>query len=137
MLGHLDFTKTLLTQNPRLVVELDSHKRCPLHLASFEGHVEIVQEPLTIYEDACLSHDQKWENSSPLCSNERTSWSCEEADRCTTWFSSGCTCGNETVLHLCVKYNQLKAWTYWCNPWVTMGIFSISKRLMMATLSCI
>ena len=58
LLGHLDFTKTLLTQNPRLAIELDSHKCCPLHLASFEGHVEIVQELLTIYEDACLFHDQ-------------------------------------------------------------------------------
>nr|POE71731.1 isoform j of transient receptor potential cation channel subfamily a member 1 [Quercus suber] len=58
LLGHLDFTKTLLTQNPCLAVELDSHKRCPLHLASSEGHIEIVQGPLTIYEDACLFHDQ-------------------------------------------------------------------------------
>ncbi|KAK7846676.1 ankyrin repeat-containing protein bda1 [Quercus suber] len=53
LLGHLDFTKTLITQNPHLAVELDSHKRCPLHLASSKGHVEIVQELLTIYEDAC------------------------------------------------------------------------------------
>ena len=28
LLGHLDFTKTLLTQNPLLAVKLDSHKRC-------------------------------------------------------------------------------------------------------------
>ncbi|KAG5523231.1 hypothetical protein RHGRI_035150 [Rhododendron griersonianum] len=45
--GHLDFTKALLQRKPKLVTELDLLRRLPLHLASAEGHVEIVRE-LTI-----------------------------------------------------------------------------------------
>ena len=35
--SHLDFSRALLLLKPQLTVELDSHKRCPLHLASAEG----------------------------------------------------------------------------------------------------
>ncbi|KAF7124223.1 hypothetical protein RHSIM_Rhsim12G0208500 [Rhododendron simsii] len=44
--GHLDFTKVLLTQKPKLATELDLLRCSPLHLASTEGHFEIVRELL-------------------------------------------------------------------------------------------
>ena len=39
LVGHLDFSIALLLLKPQLAVELDSHRRCPLHLASAEGQV--------------------------------------------------------------------------------------------------
>ena len=109
MLGHLDFTKTLLTQNPRLAVELVSHECCPLHLASSEGHVEIVQELLTIYEDACLFHDQ---NGRIPLHHATVRGRVDVVEKLiVAWPDSVRVVldGNETVLHLCDKYNQLKA----------------------------
>ncbi|KAK7840648.1 ankyrin repeat-containing protein BDA1-like [Quercus suber] len=137
LLGHLDFTKTLITQNPCLAVELDSHKRCPLHLASSEGHIEIVQEPLTIYEDACLFHDQNWRILLHYAAMRGRVEVLEKLIVARPDSVQIVLNGNETVLHLCVKYNQLKALDLLVKSLSDDGIFSISKPLMMATLSCI
>ncbi|XP_054781780.1 protein ACCELERATED CELL DEATH 6-like [Prosopis cineraria] len=60
LLGHLEFTKTLLHHCPKLALELDSLRRTPLHLASAEGHVDIVKELLRDSADhACLVGDQE------------------------------------------------------------------------------
>ncbi|KAI8529659.1 hypothetical protein RHMOL_Rhmol12G0241700 [Rhododendron molle] len=56
--GHLDFTRALLTRKPKLAAELDSLRCSPLHLASAEGHVEIVQELLRVNTDVCIARDQ-------------------------------------------------------------------------------
>ena len=50
--GHLEFSKTLLDRNPRLAVEVDYHKRCPLNLACAEGDIEIANK------NACLIPDE-------------------------------------------------------------------------------
>ncbi|KAL0005513.1 hypothetical protein SO802_013074 [Lithocarpus litseifolius] len=105
-LGHLDFTETLLAQNPRLAAELDLHKCCPLHLASIEGYIEIVQALLHANDNACLICDKY--GRIPLhyiairgqvdvvkkLINVRSN---------SIWIVLD---GNETVLHLCVKYNH-------------------------------
>ena len=109
LLGHLDFTKTLLTQNPHLAVELVSHKHCPLHLASSKGHVEIVQELLTIYEDACLFHDQNGRIPLHYAAMRGRVEVVEKLIVARLDLVRVVLDGNETVLHLCVKYNQLKA----------------------------
>ncbi|KAM5562278.1 hypothetical protein ABKV19_017479 [Rosa sericea] len=59
LLGHLEFSKIILTHNPRLAKELDSSRRSPLHLASAEGHKELVQVLLLAFPDACLFPDQE------------------------------------------------------------------------------
>ncbi|KAI7985244.1 Ankyrin repeat-containing protein BDA1 [Camellia lanceoleosa] len=41
--GHFDFTKTLLSQKPKLATELDSLRNSPLHLASAKGHLDIIR----------------------------------------------------------------------------------------------
>ncbi|KAL4632296.1 hypothetical protein ACB092_04G039500 [Castanea dentata] len=143
LLGHLEFTKTLLTENPLLA-----------------GHVEIVQNLLTIYEDACLFHDQNGRiplhyaamrgrvevveklivarldsvqviqkllthTVNPFFPLMLYEWVCENMRFCSLFFEF---CSFlfpltlslfvvdlkvkslfVTVLHLCVKYNQLKA----------------------------
>ena len=42
MLGHLDFTKYRLTHKPNMTMAVDSRGRSPLHLASANGYVEMV-----------------------------------------------------------------------------------------------
>ncbi|XP_028793205.1 ankyrin-1-like [Neltuma alba] len=60
LLGHLEFTKTLLAHCPRLAPdELDSSRRTPLHLASAQGHIHIVKELLQACGEACLVRDQE------------------------------------------------------------------------------
>ncbi|XP_044497575.1 ankyrin repeat-containing protein ITN1-like [Mangifera indica] len=65
LLGHVEFTKAIVSQKPQLVTELDSFKRSPLHLAAAEGHGEIVKELLIANKDV------RGENSSPFGCNER------------------------------------------------------------------
>ena len=58
MLGHLDFTKYLLTQKPDMTMEVDSRGRSPLHLASANGYDELVSILLLANSDACLIRDE-------------------------------------------------------------------------------
>ncbi|XP_028793204.1 ankyrin repeat-containing protein BDA1-like [Neltuma alba] len=53
LLGHLEFTKALVTYKPRLAIEVDSSQNTPLHLASAEGHTEIVKELLKVNDKPC------------------------------------------------------------------------------------
>ncbi|XP_028773579.1 ankyrin repeat-containing protein At2g01680-like [Neltuma alba] len=59
LLGHLEFSKTLLTHKPKLALELNSFQSTAFHLASAEGHVEIVKELLLACDEACLVSDQQ------------------------------------------------------------------------------
>ncbi|KAJ0008309.1 hypothetical protein Pint_29044 [Pistacia integerrima] len=59
LLGHVEFSKALVSQKPQLVTELDSFKRSPLHLASAEGHTEIVKELLQANKKVCLVADEE------------------------------------------------------------------------------
>ena len=53
MLGHLDFTNSLLTKKPDMTMAVDSRGRSPLHLASANGYVEMVN---TLLSAKCLSY---------------------------------------------------------------------------------
>ncbi|KAK4269122.1 hypothetical protein QN277_022319 [Acacia crassicarpa] len=59
LLGHLEFSKALLTYKPKLALELNSFQSTALHLASAEGHIEIVKELLLACDEACLVSDQQ------------------------------------------------------------------------------
>ncbi|KAL4625551.1 hypothetical protein ACB092_05G034500 [Castanea dentata] len=116
LLGHLDFTKTLLAQNPQLVVELDSHKRCPHHLASAEGHIEIVQALLHGNDNTCLIHDQY--GRIPLHYAAMRGRVKVVKELIAVWPDSTQVMldGGETILRLCVKYNQLEALKLLVDP---------------------
>nr|XP_048324525.1 ankyrin repeat-containing protein BDA1-like [Ziziphus jujuba var. spinosa] len=107
-LGHLNFTKQLVSQKPKFA-ELDLHKRSTLHLASTEGHTEIVKALIEVNKDMCLVRDAdgkiplhyaamrgRVEVIEMLISAEPKSIQ-EKLNE------------GETVLHLCVQYNQLEA----------------------------
>ncbi|WVZ03496.1 hypothetical protein V8G54_024302 [Vigna mungo] len=109
LLGHLDFTKSLLTLKPQLALETDHCKRTPLHLASAEGHVEIVHALLQTCEDACLMTDQ--DGRIPLhyaAMRGRTEVARQlirgaKSESVMVFDGSG-----KTMFHLCVEHNHLE-----------------------------
>ena len=109
LLGHLNFTKQLLTHKPKLASTLDSLKRSPLHLASAEGHGEIVQVLLQENEDMCLVKDE--DGRVPVHYAAMRG----HIDVIKLLFNAGKSSifallpDGETVLHMCVQYNQLEA----------------------------
>ncbi|KAK3040407.1 hypothetical protein RJ639_026812 [Escallonia herrerae] len=110
MLGHAAFAKALVGYQPNLVRELDSQGCSPLHLASANGYVEIVK--LLLVKDSSVCHVRDEDGRTPLhlavmkgrvdVINELVS-AHKEVMRYTRDGSS------ETILHLCVKHNQLEA----------------------------
>ncbi|KAH7838940.1 hypothetical protein Vadar_032977 [Vaccinium darrowii] len=101
--------KTLLDSNPKLVDALDSQQRSLLHLAAANGHVDIVRILTKVRPQMCLARDRDGLNplhvaatmgrvevfdelvkANPLAARARV----DRGER-------------ETILHLCVKYNQL------------------------------
>ena len=108
LVGHLEFSKALLLLKPQLTRELDSHRRCPLHLASAEGHTEIVQALLDENKDACSVSDQ--DGRIPLhyaAMRGRVVVVRKLIIAQPNSITQVVLDGGETVLHLCVKYNQL------------------------------
>uniref|UniRef100_A0A5B7BWM3 Uncharacterized protein n=1 Tax=Davidia involucrata TaxID=16924 RepID=A0A5B7BWM3_DAVIN len=61
MLGHTDFAIKLLSHNSNLANELNTEGHLPLHLASANGYIEIVQMLLLVNIDAChtLNKDER------------------------------------------------------------------------------
>ncbi|KAL5540447.1 hypothetical protein UlMin_042542 [Ulmus minor] len=111
LLGHLNFTKQLVTHKPKLASTLDSLKRSPLHLASAEGHSEIVQVLLQENEEMCLVKDD--DGRVPVHYAAMRG----HVDVIKLFFHAepgkssifAVLPDGETVLHLCVQYNQLEA----------------------------
>ncbi|XP_048322218.2 uncharacterized protein LOC125419777 [Ziziphus jujuba] len=112
LLGHLNFTKKLLSlkpQGPKLGAELDLLKRAPLHLASAEDHTDIVRALLQENEDMCLRRDR--DGKIPLhyaAMRGRVEVIKLLIDSQPESVFEKLNEG-ETVLHLCVQYDQLEA----------------------------
>ncbi|KAB2630203.1 ankyrin repeat-containing protein [Pyrus ussuriensis x Pyrus communis] len=108
--GHAEFTKALCTNNPKLAERVDADRRTPLHLASAEGHKETVEALLCVYADACLRYDENGriplhyaamrgevEVLQKLIDKNPDSIYVKVENK-----------SKETVLHLCIKHNQLE-----------------------------
>ncbi|KAB2634947.1 ankyrin repeat-containing protein [Pyrus ussuriensis x Pyrus communis] len=108
--GHAEFTKALCTTNPKLAERVDADRRTPLHLASAEGHKETVEALLCVYADACLRYDENGriplhyaamrgevEVLQKLIDKNPESIYVKVENK-----------SKETVLHLCIKHNQLE-----------------------------
>ncbi|XP_050125606.1 ankyrin repeat-containing protein BDA1-like [Malus sylvestris] len=54
MLGHLGFVTELLSRNPELASELDSHRSMPLHVAAAKGRVKSVRELVRVGNETAL-----------------------------------------------------------------------------------
>ncbi|KAM1111124.1 hypothetical protein ACFX13_010500 [Malus domestica] len=110
LLGHAEFTKALCINNPKLAEQVDADGRTPLHLASAEGHKDAVEALLSVYAGACSRVDENGriplhyaamrgevEVLQKLIDKNPESIYVKVENR-----------SKETVLHLCIKHNQLE-----------------------------
>ncbi|TXG61820.1 hypothetical protein EZV62_013183 [Acer yangbiense] len=109
MLGHLDFVQEILNRKPKLAEELDSWKLSPLHIATAKGYLDIVKILLSVNSEMCFARDRDGRNPLHIATikarisvlrelvNVRPQAARMLIDR-----------RGETILHLCVRYDQLE-----------------------------
>ncbi|KAJ9190363.1 hypothetical protein P3X46_001578 [Hevea brasiliensis] len=88
--------------------ECDSLRRFPLHLASAEGHTQIVKALLIQDKDVCLARDQDGRTPLHLAAMRGRVEAIQELV-CASSESISVLLDGDRVLHLCVKYNHLDA----------------------------
>ncbi|KAI9119743.1 hypothetical protein K1719_009132 [Acacia pycnantha] len=108
LLGHLEFTKTLLAHYPKLALALDSSQRTPLHLASAQGHIDIVRELLVACGEACLVCDQEHRIPLHYAVIRGRRDVVLELIRAKTVSLTFHDDKGKNILHLCVMNNQLE-----------------------------
>nr|XP_024930159.2 ankyrin repeat-containing protein ITN1-like [Ziziphus jujuba var. spinosa] len=112
MLGHLNFTKQLLSykpKGPKLAEELDFHKRSPLHLASAEGPTATVQALIEANKGMCFVRDEDGKIPLHYAAMRGRLQVIQLLIRSEPKSILENLNEGETVLHLCVQYNQLEA----------------------------
>ena len=108
LLGHLEFTRVLVSKKSKLAEEVDSLGRTPLHLASAEGHTEIVKALLKANTSVCFSFDQ--DERIPLhFAAMRGRIEIIKELIIAQPESIRVNLNGDSVLHLCVRYNHLDA----------------------------
>ncbi|XP_044497574.1 ankyrin repeat-containing protein BDA1-like [Mangifera indica] len=108
LLGHVEFTKAIVSQKPQLGAELDTFELSPLHPAVAEGHSEIVKELLLANKDSSMFTDQEGRNPLHLAAIRGRVEVIKEliSAKPESIFEP---IRGETALHLCVKHNHLGA----------------------------
>ncbi|KAJ8756143.1 hypothetical protein K2173_024690 [Erythroxylum novogranatense] len=109
LLGHLHFTVALLDHKPDLSDELNSQGQAPLHLASAEGHIMIVKALLRVNACVCLVPDQFGRIPLHLAVMRGRVEVIRELVHARPASVKEKLHGQETVLHLCIRYNHLQA----------------------------
>ncbi|XP_019186255.1 PREDICTED: ankyrin repeat-containing protein At2g01680-like [Ipomoea nil] len=110
MRGHVEFARELLGRNPKLAAELDSRKSSPLHMASVGGDLEMVKLLLSADPEMCLASDRDGRNPLHLAAMKgRVEAVKELLGVQPAAVQQRTVSGRETVLHLCVKHNQIEA----------------------------
>ncbi|XP_050234766.1 ankyrin repeat-containing protein BDA1-like [Mercurialis annua] len=109
LLGHADFTKSLLNKKPKLAAELDSQGLSPLHMASAEGNSEIVNVLLNINANVCSVADQNGRVPIHLAAMRGRTEVMQQLISACPESARAKTNGGDTVLHLCVKYSHLES----------------------------
>ncbi|KAH7574426.1 hypothetical protein JRO89_XS03G0294600 [Xanthoceras sorbifolium] len=114
LLGHVDFVKVILSRKPELAREVDSIRRfSPLHVASLKGtstnHVEMVKVLIRVDPDMCLARDVEGRNPLHLAAMKGRIEALVELIRARPLAAYAVTIWGESILHLCVKHNQLEA----------------------------
>ncbi|XP_071717453.1 uncharacterized protein [Rutidosis leptorrhynchoides] len=107
MLGHTDFVTEILTRNPNLSSECDSQKHLPLHIASAKGHLEIVKALVSANVETCSARDRDGRNPLHIAAIRGRCEVVKQLLRAQP-HAARALVQQETVLHLCVKYNQLE-----------------------------
>ncbi|XP_059455122.1 ankyrin repeat-containing protein BDA1-like [Corylus avellana] len=106
--GHLEFCRLLLSKKPTFAKDVDALGRTPLHLASAEGHIKIVQALLQENTDVCLASNRDERIPLHLAAIRGRIEIVKELISARPE-SIKVNLNGESVLHLCVQYNQLDA----------------------------
>nr|GMD47944.1 ankyrin repeat-containing protein At3g12360-like [Ipomoea batatas] len=110
MRGHVDFAGELLGRTSQLAAELDSRNSSPLHMAAVGGDLEMVKLLLSADPEMCLKCDRDGRNPLHLAAMKGRVEALKELLRVQPEAVRQRTgSGKETVLHLCVKHNQIEA----------------------------
>lgn len=109
ILGHDDFVKEILSRKPQLAKELDSQRSSPLHLAAAKGHVETVKALLVVGSDMCFARDRQGRNPVYLAAVKGRLHVLAELVRVAPKAARVSSGRGETVLHACVRHDQLEA----------------------------
>ncbi|KAJ0724561.1 putative ankyrin repeat-containing domain-containing protein [Helianthus annuus] len=107
MLGHIDFVNEVITRKPKLSMECDSQRRLPLHIASAKGHVDIVKVLISANPEACSARDRDGSNPLHLAAIKGHYEVVKELVQAQP-HAARAMVQQETILHLCVKNNQLE-----------------------------
>ncbi|KAK6273250.1 hypothetical protein POUND7_010333 [Theobroma cacao] len=109
MLGHLEFVDEILCRKPELSKEVDSRKSSPLHLAAAKGYLDIAKRLLHVNPDMCHVCDFDGRNPLHIAAIKGHINVLRELIRARPWAARSLMDEGETILHACVRYNQLEA----------------------------
>ncbi|KAI3691081.1 hypothetical protein L2E82_49298 [Cichorium intybus] len=110
MRGHLHFATVLLTQKPKLAVALDNQRRTPLHLASANGKLEMVQELIRVgSREVCCFRDQEGLTPLHLAALNEHLEVVKALVKANPQAAKEIPATGETILHMCVNYNRIEA----------------------------
>ncbi|KAH7838194.1 hypothetical protein Vadar_023150 [Vaccinium darrowii] len=106
--GEQELFQKLLTSNPELGEALDSQQRSILHLATANGHTEIVKAIIEVKPDMCLARDRDGANPLHVAAMKGKVEILEELLKANPHAARARVDRGEreTILHLCVKYDQ-------------------------------
>ncbi|XP_021763429.1 ankyrin repeat-containing protein BDA1-like [Chenopodium quinoa] len=110
ILGNFDFVKELLQRKPTLATEIDLHKSTPLHLASATNNVKLVTLLLSVSPGiVCRARDAYGRCPVHVAAIKGRVEVLKELMRVDSGAALLRTDQDDSILHLCVKFNQFEA----------------------------
>ncbi|KAL4297037.1 hypothetical protein GQ457_12G023970 [Hibiscus cannabinus] len=107
--GHLEFVDEVLAYSPELAKEVDSRNSSPLHLASAKGYLKVAKSLLQVDPDMCLVCDIDGRNPLHIAAMKGYLDLLRELVDVRPWAARVLMEQDETILHACVRCNQLEA----------------------------
>lgn len=110
MLGHAEFVQEIVTRKPELAKELDLRRSySPLHLATAKGHLDVVKILLQVNADMCLVCERDGRNPLHIAAIKGQVNVLRVLVQARPDAARMLIDGEETILHACVRCNQLEA----------------------------
>ncbi|KAI3506161.1 hypothetical protein L1887_28517 [Cichorium endivia] len=118
MRGHSHFATVILTQKPKLGMALDTQRRTPLHLASANGNLEMVQELIRLgSREVCCFKDQDGLTPLHLAAMNEHLEVVKVLVKAYPQAAKEIPASGETILHMCINYNRFEALKQLMNIW--------------------